>query len=73
MKAVLEFNLPDEQEDYMMAQNGNKYLYVLQDLDNYLRGLLKYTELSEEVYEALSNTRSKLNELLNERNVQLYD
>lgn len=31
MKATLEFNLPEETEEYIMAQHGAWYLWSIQD------------------------------------------
>lgn len=42
MKGVLEFNLPEEQKEFNLAQNGGYYKAVLDDLDNLLRNVIKY-------------------------------
>jgi len=42
MKAILEFNLPDEQEELKLAQNGAKYSFLLDELDSNLRSMIKY-------------------------------
>ena len=61
-KVILEFDLYEDREAYEQAVNGSKYLAVLQEFDNYLRGRLKYEELPESVAEALGAARSKLHE-----------
>lgn len=43
-KAILEFQLPEEQEDFKTAQNAVGYKCALQDVDNKFRALTKYTE-----------------------------
>ncbi len=48
MKAVLEFNLPEEQEEYSEAINGSKYKSALQNIFNIVRYKLKYEDMSEE-------------------------
>ena len=43
-KAILEFNLPEEQNEFHTCVDGNKYRCVLWEFDNWLRGLIKYPE-----------------------------
>lgn len=42
MRSVLEFNLPDDKEEYKHAYNGQHYIVALQDFDNFLREKIKY-------------------------------
>jgi len=42
MKAVLEFNLPEEEDAHKMALKGNDYYCILFELQQELRGYLKY-------------------------------
>lgn len=71
MKATLEFNLPEDKEDFELAVNASKWSSVCWELDQYLRSKTKHApdSMSNEVYEALSETRDKLRELLVENNV----
>lgn len=64
MKAILEFNLPEESVEHLLALRGDAYKYALDDMDNYLRARLKYEALSDAVAEALQEARVKLNELI---------
>ncbi len=41
MKAILEFNLPEEQEEFDNANRGGEYRAVLMDLDAWLRRKIK--------------------------------
>jgi len=43
-KVILEFNLPEEQEDYNYAMRGRDYSFALSDLYNFLRQDSKYGE-----------------------------
>jgi hypothetical protein len=72
MKAILEFNLPEEDEEYRHAVHGIDYSIVIDEIDNYLRGQLKYNcdNLSEEVQAALQLVRDKLWEEMNERGLR---
>jgi hypothetical protein len=47
MKAILEFDLPEEQAEHETALNGNKYKIILAELDNWLRGIAKYQDIQE--------------------------
>lgn len=72
-KVTLEFDLYEEQEAYNDALNGSKYLGVLQEFDNYLRGRLKYEEeLPEAIREALEAARSRLHEEANGMGVSVW-
>lgn len=66
MKAVLEFQLPEESEEFRLAQRGRHYISVIEELDNYLRSILKYEERSAEVHDALQAVRDKLWQLREE-------
>jgi hypothetical protein len=73
MKAILEFNLPEETEEFETASNGWKYKSVLCDLDNFLRGKLKYDNtLTPEQDEAYDKVRTELWNILNEDNLQIW-
>ena len=41
-KAILEFTLPEDQDDFDHAINGGKYYTVLWELDQYFRNKVKY-------------------------------
>jgi len=48
MKATLEFNLPDEEAEFYCATKGTAMLNVLWEMQQELRKLWKYEELSDE-------------------------
>lgn len=66
MEAILKFNLPEERDEFETAQKGIHYKCVIEAVDNYLRGKLKYGELPDPVREALQETRDKLWQEMNE-------
>lgn len=72
MKAVLEFDLPEEQDDFYTASNGWKYRSVIYDIDNFLRNKTKYEELTEEQYNAYNEVRTELWNLINEHTLDIY-
>ena len=68
MKATLEFNLPEDREEYEMQSNAAKYYLALSDIKDLFRGRAKYqetnVEVHEEVYELICS-------ILNERGIDL--
>ena len=73
MKATLEFNLdePVDEAAHMRAIKATDMTMVLWDMDQYLRGLIKYGELDESADKALEEARDKLHQLMSERVVDL--
>ena len=59
MKGILVFKLPEEQDAFDDAQKGTSYLCALEDMDNWLRQLSKYTD-QETV--TIDEARQKLRE-----------
>ena len=66
MKATLEFNLPEEKDEYDFANNGLNYYSALVEFDQWLRSEYKYNG-----NEAMFKVREKLNEFINENNVKI--
>ena len=74
MKAILEFNLPEDQTEYQMANDASKMFITLWNMKQWLRGQLKFPEnmnLSDDGYQVLEQCRDKLNELLMDNNLDL--
>jgi hypothetical protein len=73
MKAILEFNLPEDQIDFEDASNGQKWSLSMWELDNWLRSQTKHPPegMSEDTWKALDDTREKLYEILNENGLKL--
>lgn len=73
MKAILEYNLPEDQEDFQLAVNAAKWHSVCWDMDQYLRSNTKYApdSMSEERYIAYQECRDKLHLLMNEQGLSL--
>jgi len=72
MKAILEFNLPEDQDDFETSTNGWKYRSVIDDIDGFLRNKLKYETLTEEQYEAYDKVRTELWNFINEHNITIH-
>lgn len=72
MKAILEFNLPDDKEDFDLATKALDWYSVAWDMDQYLRSRIKYEDsLTDEAHEVLQDARTKLREIINEKGVTL--
>jgi hypothetical protein len=73
MKAILEFNLPEDQQEYDLANNGLNFWRVLYELDQDLRTKTKYAEdnLPQDKYDAYQEIRDMLHELMTDNNVSL--
>lgn len=73
MKAILEFNLPDDQQEYELANKAWSFWNVLYELDQELRAKTKYApdDIAEERYDSYQEVRDKLHELMTENNVSL--
>jgi len=73
MKAILEFNLPEDNQDFTLATNGLKFWTVLYELDQSLRAKTKYAadDLPEDKYNTYQEVRDELRELMSNNNVDL--
>jgi hypothetical protein len=69
MKAVLEFDLPEDQDDFQSAINGNNYKSAIWDFDQLLRSEMKYKELSDDTYQAYKWCREELRKILEQDNL----
>lgn len=67
-KGTLEFDLPEEREEFETAQKAVLYLIVLSDYRNWLRSLDKHTNKKSVKIE---DARAKLYELCNERGIEI--
>ena len=71
MKAILEFNLPEEQAEHYCAIKGADMLNVLWELKAELRSMLKYGELPDKQYEIVEKIQGYLLESLSDNDVNL--
>ena len=73
MKAILKFNLPEDQAEYQMANDAPKMFNTLWGMQQWLRKETKYCAdtISEDTYQAFIECRDKLNELLMDNNLEL--
>ena len=71
MKAILEFNLPEEQAEHYCAIKGADMLNVLWELRAELRSMLKYGDLPEQQYKIVEQIQGYLIQCLNENDINL--
>jgi hypothetical protein len=71
MKAILEFNLPEEQAEHYCAIKGADMLNVLWELKAELRSMLKYGELPDKQYEIVEKIQDYLIHSLNDNDINL--
>lgn len=71
MKAILEFNLPEEQAEHYCAIKGADMLNVLWELKAELRSMLKYGDLPDKQYEIVEKIQDFLFSSLNDNDVNL--
>ena len=68
MEAILKFNLPEEQVEFNLAVNGNKWSYVAWKVDQELRSKIKYSEsITEEQRDIYQEVRNLINEYMIEQ------
>ena len=73
MKAILEFNLPEDQTEYQMVNNAPKMFSVIWDMKQWLRSQTKHApdSMSDDAYNIFEECKEKLNELLIDNQVNL--
>ena len=69
MKAILEFELPEQNEEFLTAFNGQKYKNAIWDFDQLLRSEMKYKELTKDTYKAFEYCRNELRKILEQDNL----
>lgn len=73
-KAILEFNLPEEREEYQDAISGAAFIGAIQEFDNELRAIIKYgdTEYTEQQIEVYRKVREMLHAQLSSNDLSLW-
>ncbi len=71
MKAILEFELPEDNNNHTIAVNAMGFALACWDLDQFLRDKLKYGNDFVDPDDALEKTREVLNDILHQYNISL--
>jgi hypothetical protein len=73
MKAILEFNLPEDQTEYQIASDASKMFSALWDMKQYLRNKIKYSsdQMPQESYNTFMQCKEELNDILSHHKLDL--
>ena len=71
--AVLSFrfDLPGEQDEYLLRIHGPQFQAVSHDTDQWLRAKIKYSDKSEQYLSACEDVRDLIRELFNDYDIPL--
>ena len=67
MKAILEFNLPEDQEQFNIASKAMDWAFLAWDIDQFIRNKIKYDQDRDGV---LQLVRNELNFQMEEKGLQ---
>ena len=70
MKAILEFDLPEDQEKFDAANKGMDWALVAWETEQLLRKKLKYEEHTRDARKALEDLRKTLSDMLVDKGLQ---
>lgn len=71
MKAILEFNLPEDQHEYDVVLQANKSQSFLWEFSQQLRSWYKYHHDFNSADDALNKIRDKFYEMLNDHQINI--
>lgn len=71
MKAQLTFNLPEDQHEWENVVNANNMYCAIWDIQQEIRRVWKYGELTEGQFEIVEQIYDKVNDIINENNINL--
>ena len=69
MKAIIEFNLPEEEDQFLEAVNGYNWKSVVQEFDEWMRNTIKHQNPPNI---SLREVRLRFNNLITEKDLVLY-
>jgi hypothetical protein len=71
MKAILEFNLPEDSEEFNVASKSMEWAILAWDIDQMIRSLLKYHPDEYKTGEqALEHVREEIYNIMEEKGLQ---
>ena len=73
MKAILEFNLPEDQRKFEIANQAADMVAAIGHFEDRLRSYIKYGHEFKSAYEALEYIRALLHEEINLRRINIHD
>ena len=74
MKVTIEFNLPEQQEEYEDFMNGAKWKYIVRELDEHMRGKIKYHDMNMSLtqFDTVQEIRNMLVGYMEQENLKLH-
>jgi hypothetical protein len=64
MKAIIEFTLPEEREEFDMFNKASFYYSLLTDIDNYCRSIIKHgVDANKPIEEVAENIRGMIHDI----------
>ena len=72
MKGILEFNLPEDKEDFELAQQACEWKMLVCDLVDFLRDHTKHKDHSAEEYAIFDLVWDRISEELKDRNLSVW-
>jgi hypothetical protein len=75
MKAILKFELPEEINEFNLANNGSNYYNALWDIAQYYRTLLKYNDanLNNDQIKIIEENQKVFFHILDDNSVNIYE
>ena len=73
MKAILEFNLPEDQRLFEMANQAPDMVAAIGHFEDKLRSYIKYGHEFKSANEALESVRALLHDEINIRGINIHD
>jgi len=75
MKVTIELNLPDQQERFNSLMDGLKWRYVVREIDEYMREIIKWNteNLDESQLLVVRQMRSMLLQYVEQENLRLHE
>lgn len=71
MKAIIEFNLPEDQSEYELCNKAQDMSYALHELRQHLRNKVKYETDDPNKWEAYDEIYQEFYNIMNKHNIQL--
>jgi hypothetical protein len=72
VKATLEFDLPEEREEFELASKGTDWMLVLWEIDQNLRNSLKHGHEYKTADEAMEKMRELIGQEMSERGLYFH-
>jgi len=71
MKAILEYNLPEDENEFRLAMDSSNMLSCLIELELELRNIYKHEDLKENQFELIDKIRTTFYEILESNQIKI--